>query len=292
MKLSPGTIGVLLFLGFVWGSAFILMKLGLESFTAIQVASLRLVFAGSVAVFFFMKYFRSLKSTDWLYLAISGTIGNFIPAYLFASAGAEIPSSLSGALNAMTPFFALIFGVILFAQLFQIKQFMGILIGLAGALILILTKSKGGLSFQTSYIIPCLKVVLAALLYGINVNIIKSKLSHLSPLVNSMVPLTLISVPALFIGIWSGAFSAALQPQHWASLGFVFILGVVGSAISLIVFNRLVQQTTALFAASVTYLIPVFAYMWGIVFGEPIGVFQIGGMLLILGGITLTKSKS
>ena len=278
-----------MFLGFVWGSAFILMKRGLVSFAPMQLASLRLVFAGSVAVFFFMRSYRNLTKRDWLYLAISGTIGNFIPAYLFASAGSEIPSSLSGALNAMTPFFALIFGVILFSQLFKIRQFIGILIGLAGALILILSKNASGLSFQSEYLLPCSKVVLAALLYGINVNIIKSKLSHLSPIVNSMVPLTLIALPALCIGIYHGTAETAMQASSLPALGYIFILGVIGSAASLIVFNQLVQKTTALFAASVTYLIPVFAFMWGIIDGEPIGIFQFGGMLLILGGITLTK---
>jgi len=289
VKFEPKTIITLLFLGFVWGSAFMLMKKGLVSFEPMQLASLRLVFAGSVAAFFFVKSYKQLSSKDWLYLSISGTIGNFIPAYLFASAGADIPSSLSGALNAMTPFFALIFGVILFSQLFKVKQFLGILIGLLGALILILSKSSAGISFQTSYILPCSKVILAALLYGINVNIIKSKLNHLSPLVNSMVPLTLIAIPAMCIGIYHGAFQAAMQASALPALGFILILGVIGSAVSLIVFNQLVQKTTALFAASVTYLIPVFAYMWGIIDGEPIGVFQLGGTMLILGGITLTK---
>lgn len=279
----------MLFLGFVWGSAFILMKRGLVSFAPMQLASLRLVFAGSVAVFFFMRSYRNLAKRDWLYLAISGTIGNFIPAYLFASAGSEIPSSLSGALNAMTPFFALIFGVILFSQLFLLRQFIGIMVGLAGALILILSKNATGLSFQSEYLLPCSKVVLAALLYGINVNIIKSKLSHLSPIVNSMVPLTLIALPALCIGIYHGTAETAMQASSLPALGYIFILGVIGSAASLIVFNQLVQKTTALFAASVTYLIPVFAFMWGIIDGEPIGIFQFGGMLLILGGITLTK---
>jgi drug/metabolite transporter (DMT)-like permease len=284
LKIEAKTILILLFLGFVWGSAFILMKRGLVSFAPMQLASLRLVFAGSVAVFFFMRSYRSLAKRDWLYLSISGTIGNFIPAYLFASAGSEIPSSLSGALNAMTPFFALIFGVILFSQLFLLRQFIGIMVGLAGALILILSKNATGLSFQSEYLLPCSKVVLAALLYGINVNIIKSKLSHLSPIVNSMVPLTLIALPALCIGIYHGTAETAMQAS-----GYIFILGVIGSAASLIVFNQLVQKTTALFAASVTYLIPVFAFMWGIIDGEPIGIFQFGGMLLILGGITLTK---
>ncbi len=289
MKIDIKTVMVLLFLGFVWGSAFILMKRGLESFTALQVASLRLVFAGSVAVFFFVKFYKSLSSKDWLFLSLSGTLGNLIPAYLFASAGAEIPSSLSGAFNALTPFFALLAGVLLFSQLFKVRQVVGISIGLVGALALILSKSKTGIAFQYEYIFPCAKVTLAALLYGINVNIIKSKLGHLSPLVNSMVPLTLISVPALIIGLATGTHLRVMEPGTGFALLHIIVLGVVGSALSLIVFNRLVQKSTALFAASVTYLIPVFAYMWGIIDGEPIGFFQIGGMLLILGGITLTR---
>ncbi|MCC6818286.1 MAG: DMT family transporter, partial [Bacteroidia bacterium] len=151
MKIDFKTILVLLFLGFVWGSAFMLMKRGLESFNALQVASLRLVFAGLIAVFFFFKFYKTIVPKDWKFLALSGTIGNLIPAYLFASAGAEMPSSLSGALNALTPFFALLAGVFLFSQLFKIRQAIGISIGLVGALALILSKSKTGISFETAY---------------------------------------------------------------------------------------------------------------------------------------------
>ena len=147
MKFDAKTIVVLLFLGFVWGSAFILMKRGLVSFDPMQLASLRLVFAGSVAVFFFVKHFNVPAKKDWLFLALSGSLGNFIPAYLFASAGAQMPSSLSGALNSMTPIFALISGVILFSQIFSVRQFIGILLGLLGALMLIISKSKTGFNF-------------------------------------------------------------------------------------------------------------------------------------------------
>lgn len=289
MKIDFKTVLIVLFLGFVWGSAFILMKRGLQSFTSLQVASLRLVFAGSVAVFFFVRFYKDLARKDWLYLALSGTLGNLLPAYLFASAGAEIPSSLSGAFNALTPFFALMAGVLLFSQLFNIRQAIGISVGLIGALSLILSKSQTGINFESSYLWPCAKVTLAALLYGVNVNIIKSKLSHLSPLANSMVPLTLISIPALIIGLMTGTQYRIFEPGTGYALFHIFILGVIGSAFSLIVFNRLIQKSTALFAASVTYLIPVFAYMWGLIDGEPIGFFQIFGMGLILGGITLTR---
>jgi drug/metabolite transporter (DMT)-like permease len=289
VKIDLKTFIILILLGFAWGSSFILMKQGLVSFTPIQVASLRLVFAGCIAVFFFLREFRGLKKKDWLFLSLSGTLGNLIPAYLFASAGAEIPSSLSGALNAMTPFFTLIFGVLMFSQIFNVKQVLGIAIGLGGALILILSKNKGIIGFESSYILPCGKVIFAALLYGINVNIIKSKLNHLTPIINSMVPLTLISIPALFIGLSSNTLETAMKPESLPSLLYILILGVIGSAVSLIVFNQIIKKTSALFAASITYLIPVFAYMWGLLIGEPIGFFQIAGMMLIICGIVLTK---
>ncbi len=289
MKINSKTILVLLFLGFVWGSSFILMKKGLLVFNPTQVASLRLVFAGSVAVFFFFRVYKTLKPKDWLFLSLSGLLGNFIPAYLFASAGSQMPSSLSGALNAMTPFFALLAGVFLFSQKFKISQGIGIAVGLLGSLVLIFSKTSTGFSFQYEYIEPCSKVIFAALLYGINVNIIKSKLSHLSAIVNSMVPLTLISIPALFIAIYNQTFQLAFQSSSLEALSYLIVLGVVGSAMSLIVFNQLVKKSTAVFAASVTYLIPIFAYFWGVIDGEPLGWFQFFGMIFILIGITITR---
>lgn len=281
----------LFFLGLVWGSSFILMKKGLVAFTPFQLASLRLVFAGSVGFYFFIKEFKKLNKKDWLFLGLSGTLGNLFPAYLFASAGAEIPSSLSGAFNAMTPFFALLTGVVLFSQLFKISQGLGILIGLLGSLLLIFSKTKDGFQFEMDYLFPCSKVILAAFLYGINVNIIKSKLSHNSAIINSMIPLSIVSIPALIIAIQTGAFNVAMQAHALKPLFYIIILGVLGSAISLIVFNKLVKKTTAIFAASVTYLIPIFAYFWGIIDGEPIGIFQVSGMLMILLGITLARKS-
>lgn len=266
------------------------MKKGLAAFSPLQVASLRLVFAGCVAIFFFVGIFKSLKTKEWLFLALSGTIGNLIPAYLFASAAPEIPSSLSGALNALTPISTLIFGAILFNVEIKIKHIVGIFIGFCGALILIFSNPKyGGLSFHMDYLYPCLKVMLAALLCGINVNIIKSRLGHLTAFANSMVPLTIVAVPAFIIGLTQHTYTAATQPGALQPLFYLFILGVMGSAVSLIVFNRLVKKSSALFASSVTYLIPVVAFMWGIIDGENIGWIQYSGMGLIMGGITLSR---
>lgn len=260
------------------------------AFTPVQMASLRLVFAGSFAIFFFINLYKQLNQKEWLFLALSGTLGNLFPAYLFASAAPDIPSSLSGALNALTPISTLIFGAFLFHVHIKAKHIVGILIGFLGALILIFTNPKAaGISFHLGFLYPCMKVMVAALLYGINVNIIKSKLGHLSAFTNSMGPLTIVAVPALLIGISQNTYSTAIMPASLMPMIYIFILGVMGSAISLIVFNKLVKKSSALFASSVTYLIPAFAFMWGILDGESIGMVQFTGMGLILGGITLTK---
>jgi drug/metabolite transporter (DMT)-like permease len=104
-----------------------------------------------------------------------------------------------------------------------------------------------------------------------------------------MIPLSIVSIPALIMALQTGAFNVAMQEESLKPLLYIILLGVIGSAISLIVFNTLVKKTTAIFAASVTYLIPIFAYFWGILDGEPIGLFQVSGMLLILLGITLAR---
>ncbi len=298
VKFDLKTILILLFLGFVWGSAFILMKKGLIAFTPFQLASLRLVFAGCFAFFIFINVRKGLAKKDWFYLALSGTFGNLIPAYLFAHAVLNMPSSLVGALNALTPIFALIFGALLFKTKIKNRQIVGILIGAIGAIILILSKDihnffahnkAENLSLKAEYLLPCGEVILAAIMYGFNVNIIKTKLGHLTAYTNSMIPLTLIAIPAFLIGLGTNTVHAIVQPNAGIPLFLIFILGVLGSAVSLIVFNKLVKQTSAVFAASVTYLIPVFAFMWGIIDGESIGLVQFSGMGLILGGITLTR---
>jgi drug/metabolite transporter (DMT)-like permease len=90
---------------------------------------------------------------------------------------------------------------------------------------------------------------------------------------------------------FSGFFSDVnlLQPQDLKSVGAISILGLFGTAISLVMFNRLIQMTNAVFASSVTYLIPVFALIWGLLDHEKTGLVQIAGLFLILIGIAVIR---
>jgi drug/metabolite transporter (DMT)-like permease len=258
----------------------------------LQVATLRILFAASIAVFFFARIYKKINKSDWALLLLSGCVGNLAPAYLFADALTRIPSSLSGALNALTPLFTLLLGFFVFKINLKTRHVTGIIIGLLGALLLIFRRDIT--AGESTSLFGCAEVAVAAFLYGLNVNIIKSKLGHQSPLVNGMAPVSLIAIPALIISIPTGAISimfssAALDPHNYYPVLCIFFLGVLGTSISLVIFNRLIKETSALFASSVTYLIPFFAYMWGVADGETIGFMQYAGIGLILTGVTLTK---
>ena len=83
----------------------------------------------------------------------------------------------------------------------------------------------------------------------------------------------------------------ATEPDAWWGVLYVALLGVLGTAVALTLFNRLIQQTTALFAASVTYMIPVVAIGWGVLDGEAIGTGDLAYLALILGGIFLINRR-
>ncbi|MCB0739080.1 MAG: DMT family transporter, partial [Bacteroidetes bacterium] len=82
-----------------------------------------------------------------------------------------------------------------------------------------------------------------------------------------------------------------LDKTGWQNIGAIGILAVVGTAIALILFNRLIQLSSAVFASTVTYLIPVVALIWGSIDGEPIGWQEVLGLGIVLTGVYLVNSK-
>jgi drug/metabolite transporter (DMT)-like permease len=81
------------------------------------------------------------------------------------------------------------------------------------------------------------------------------------------------------------------QPHGWESFGYISILAVIGTALAVLIFNMLIKYTTALFASSVTYLIPIVAIIWGIVDGESFNLIQLLSAGVILFGISLIRSN-
>lgn len=273
----------LLVLAFIWGSSFILMKRGLVAYSHNEVATLRMVISFLCFLPVIIYNFKKVDKKYWKYLFMVGLFGNGIPAFLFTKAETGLNSSLAGMLNSLTPLFTIILGVVIFKVPSNKFKFIGVLIGLIGAIMLLTGNGFDLGDSKTSY---SFYVVLATFCYAISVNVIKRYLQEVNAIVVSSFAFLFIG-PPLLIYLFSTNFvvTTANNPVAPLALLYISILAIFGTVFSLILFNTLIKQTTALFASTVTYLIPIFAIMWGIFDGELINLIQVLGIVVILVGI-------
>lgn len=295
-RIPPTAIIIFTFNVMVWGSSFILMKRGLVVFSPIEVALLRVVIAGlCLAPFALRAIGRARGKLPFAKLALTSLTGTAIPSFLFPYAQQELPSGTVGVLNSTTPLFAFILGLVFFGLQFQWDKLAGLLIGLAGAVALILLKpgEAGGASprLDPNFLYGILPVI-ATISYAINANYVRYYLNHLSPLTASSVSLFIAVVPAMLPLLLFTDFLQHLQaPGGWAALGYVFLLGAIGTALTVALFYRLISLAGPLFATSVSYAIPIVALLWGVIDGEPLGWLHLIGLGLILAGVYLVGRR-
>ena len=275
-------------LALVWGSSFILIKKGLVGLNPLQLGSLRIIFA---AIFLLLIGFKSLSkipTTKWKYIALTSMFGTFLPAYLFAIAQTEIDSSVSSILNSLTPLNTLVFGALVFGLQFKRNQVFGILIGLAGSGLLVL---NGAANHPEQNYYYAVLVLIASICYALNVNLIKRHLHDLSPLSITTGNFTVLFIPAFLVLFFSGFFDVVQEVKVQESVLFIMILGIVGTGIANILFFKLIQMSSPVFATSVTYLIPVVAFGWGLLDNEALTPIQFFGAFIILIGIYVSARK-
>jgi drug/metabolite transporter (DMT)-like permease len=284
----------LIYLGLVltWGSSFILIKQGLEGFSGDSsiVGALRLVVTFIVLLPVALMRLKKLERKHWMLLLLIGIISNAAPSFLFAHAQKGIDSNTAGILNSLTTLFTLLIGLAFFRLRTRWFNIAGVISGLVGAAGLIYFSGNGDFAFNFSYAVF---VLLATVCYATSVNIIKTYLEDLDAVTITAVSFLLIGIPvSIYLFLFTdfiGQLSAS--PQAWEGLGYISILGVVGTATALVFFNKLIKMSSALFAASVTYLIPVVAIAWGFLDGEHFEWNYILWVVLIVGGVYLVNRK-
>jgi len=275
-------------LALVWGSSFILIKKGLIGLTALQLGSLRIIFAAVFLVLIGFKSVSKIPRYKWRYIALTSLFGTFVPAYLFAIAQTEIDSSVSSILNSLTPLNTLIIGALVFGLQFKKNQIFGVLIGLIGSALLIL---NGAIHHPEQNYYYAILVLIASMCYAVNVNLIKKYLHDLSPLSITTGNFMVLLIPAFIILFYSGFFEVAHDVKVQESVLFIVVLGVVGTGIANILFFKLIQMSSPVFATSVTYLIPVVAFCWGLLDNEMLTQVQFFGAFIILIGVYLSAKK-
>ncbi|MAD49998.1 MAG: EamA family transporter [Flavobacteriales bacterium] len=276
---------LMILLAFIWGSSFILMKKGLIVFNDLEVAQLRMGIAWlSLLPFVWNKLFK-IQKKHIIPILVVGLFGNGFPAFLFTKAQTELDSSLIGILNALVPLFTFVLAMLLFKTKVKVSQLIGILLGLSGAVWLI---AGGGLVLENAHY--SWYIIVATLCYAISLNTIKNYLQEMSAIDISGLAFFVVG-PFCLLALGFSDFSFKMMNSEGANLAlfYIIILSTVGTSIALVLFNQLVKGTTAIFASSVTYLIPIVAIFWGFIDGEIITLNHFIGIAIILGGIHLVN---
>lgn len=280
---------LLITLAIVWGSSFILMKKGLENLNAIQMGSLRIIFATLALLIIGFKELKRIPKHKWKYLILTACFGTLLPVYLFAYALTQIDGSVSAILNSLTPLNTLIIGALFFAVQFQKRQLYGVIIGFIGSFLIIYFGAENNPNQQYLY---ALLVIIASVCYATNVNLLKKHLSDVSPLAISVGNFSVLLIPAIVILFQTNFASISQEPQVINSLFYVAVLGVVGTGLANIMFFKLIQMSSPIFASSVTYLIPVVAFVLGVYFyQESLHALQLIGASIVLLGVYLSSKK-
>lgn len=278
---------VLLLLGMIWGSSFILMKKTLRTWAPDEMAAGRIFLAGLFLLPLILHQFKLLRKQDIAPALLAGLFGNAIPAFLFAFAQTKIDSALGGMINSTTPIFTLLFGVALFRVRVASLSILGVALGLGGAIYLIYAYGNASGNSDWHY---ALLAVLASACYGVSLNIIKGKLGHLPSLLITGFPFCVTSVLSLLYLWGAGTFpKLAANPAMQADGIYLATLAFLATAVGVYLFNLLIKQTTALFASLVTYLIPAFSILWGFSDGERIGIYYFIGISLIMAAIWMVN---
>jgi len=274
-------------LSLIWGSSFILMKRGLLAFDFIQVGSLRVLL--STLVVLPIAWFKKNEITKKNILPIFGVglLGSGIPPFLYALALTEIGGALAGILNTLTPLFTFLIGVVIFGSLFKVQKLIGVMIGLAGALVILIIGSQLQSDGNPVYGIFA---ILSTVCYAFSINIIQKYLKTTNPITITAYSFVLISLPTLILFLFTNPIKTFThQEEIVTAFSAVFILAVVGTVLANLLFFKMTQQTNALFASTVTYTIPIVALFWGLFDNELLNYAHFLGMALILIGVFITS---
>ena len=280
----------LITLSIIWGSSFILIKKALIGFTPYQIGSLRNVLTGIILLAFGYSGLKHIKKHQWKWLAISGFLGSFFPAFFFAIAETEIGSAITSVLNSLVPLNAILIGAAIFKITSTKRQIIGVIIGFIGTVFLILRGVD--ISPDQNYYYAGF-IIASTLMYATNVNIIKRYLQDVKPLTIAAGNYVFIIIPAFIVLIFTDFFTPNTfeSDAFFTALLCVSILAIFGTALAKILFNKLIQISTPVFATSVTYLMPIVAVFWGLLDGERFTLLQGLASLIIVAGVYIANYK-
>jgi len=284
---TPFDVLRLIFLGAIWGGAFLFIELALNDFGPISVAAWRVSLGALVMVFIALSMRKQFPrdARSWRYIIIVGCLNSAVPFFLI-SWGQQYISSASSALLMATGTFCAVIVSHFTSHDERMNRFrvLGVLIGFCGVFVLvfwdILESGLGGLKGQIA-------VTIAGCSYAIS-SIISRRLSHLPSISTSagtMLSASLYMVPLAFYL----EDPLPREVSHLAMLSLLY-LGVVATAMAMTIRFVIIRANGAVFMSQVGYLVPLFGVVWsGLYFADAINLQTLLALSLILLGIAVTR---
>lgn len=280
----------LIFLALVWGTSLFLIKKATLSFNGYQVGALIMVFSAIVILPFGFNKLKNIESKHYGALFLIALFSTFIPSFMFTIAIGKIGVSVTSILNSLTPLNTLWLGFLMFKIRFSKNQVIGLLVGFIGLLVYFLT---GNFYQGSGEYIYSLLVVFSSIGYALNSNLIMTKLKGLDALSITTATFLITLIPSLIVLYFTDFFNVYNgSSEQINSLTYILFKAVIGTALAMVIYNKLVQISSAVFASTVTYLIPIVALIWGYFDGEVVTFWQlIAGILILLGVYVANKLK-
>ncbi|WP_432850919.1 DMT family transporter [Amycolatopsis sp. CA-161197] len=286
---GSGTLVRMAALAVLWGSTFLWIKLALEGFAPVVVTVVRCALGSLVLLGLAVAARQKLPRdrTTWGRLTVAALLCNAVPFGLFAVGERTVDSGVAGVLNATTPLWSLLIGLALGVERgIRPMRLAGLLIGFAGTLLIFAPWTRAGLASWGS-----LALLGAAVSYAVAYAYMGRKLvgRGTEPLALSAAQLlaaTGLSALALPVGSVSSPHVTVL------SVVAVVVLGVFGTGVTFYLNYRLIADEGPTTAATVGYLLPVVSVVLGaVVLGEEIGARVVVGMVVVLGGVAVSRRR-
>lgn len=272
----------LLLLAAIWGASFLFMRVAAADFGPVALISVRVGLATAclLPILAWRGESKVLRS-HWKPLAVVGLTNSALPFCLFAWAALSLSAGFEAVLNATTPLWTAVVAFGWLGVRLPRERVLGLGIGFAGVVVLVWGKLGLG---PGGDMLAVLGVLAAPMSYGVAANYSRQKLAGVSPLAvatGSQLAATLMLAP-LAIWLWP-----AHPVAHGAWLAAV-CLAVACTALAYLMYFRLIAHVGPGKAVSVTFLIPMFAIVWGGIFlGETLTPTMAAGGAVILLGTTL-----
>jgi len=274
---------LLTFLGALWGSAFMFIKVATPEFGPIALVNTRLLIASLIflPILLQKKYIHLLKPI-WKQVLVLSIMNNAIPFTLISYASFGADSNILAILNATTAFNTMIIAYLWIGESVSLKQLFGLILGFIGIFILVNPQNSD------TTLIASLSALLAAFFYSYSTVYIQRQ----SVNANKMV---LIGWSIVFSAVFMIPVSIFNLPETMPSasaIGSAFWLGAVSTGIGFLGYVRLIDKIGAVKTSTVAYFLPVFGIIWGSIFlDEKITSTIILGCLIVLIGIYLSNSN-